>query len=428
MAVVVHRDVLSNGLRVLVAPQPHLHTATLAAYVKVGSRFEARSDNGLSHFLEHMFFRGTERHPSAYALNHAIESLGGTLQAATYADFTSYMLNVPVESLPEAIRLLGDVFRSPVFSEIEHEKGIVREEILEALDEDGRSVDVEDISRALVFGAHPLGQKIAGDATNVGRFTVEDLRRHAVTHYGATNMLVTLTGAVERDAVLPIVADALGPLARGTVTTGEPPTFAHAGPAFSYVDSQGSQTDVRISFVTPGDCDPRRPVLDMLLRVLDDGMSTRLHRRIADDQGLAYEVFARTDLYEDCGVFDLGASVEHDKTPELVRELFVLAAELRDHAVTPEELEKARRRYAWDMRAALDDGTALASFHGVRHMMGRPEETLETAVAAFHAVTADDLRELAREVFQPERLSVTAVGVLEDDVLDETRATVAAFR
>lgn len=423
----VQREVLPNGLRIVVAPQPHLHTATVAAFVKVGSRYEDRRQNGISHFLEHMLFRGSERHPSAFAMSHAIESLGGTLGAATYADFTSFAMTLPPESLGEGIRLLGEVFRAPVLGEIDTEKDIVREEILEALDEDGRNVDVEDLSRAMVFGEHPLGFKITGDASNIDRFTLDEVRGHFARHYVGASTVVVLSGNVDAETTIPVIEDAFGALPRGELPAVAAPHFPR-GPRFSYVDSQGSQTDLRVSFVAVAEGDPKRPALDLLLRVLDDGMSTRLHRRMVDEQGLAYDVFARLDLYEDCGMLDFGASVEHAKTPELLGELLDVARELRDANVPESELEKAKRRYAWDMRAALDEGATLASFHGVRHMIGRAEETLESAVDGLRAVTADDVRAMARAVFRPEGLAVIAVGVLEEDEERAAQRVVERFR
>lgn len=423
----LHTETLANGLRVLVAPQPHLHTASVSLYVKAGSRFESAEDNGLSHFLEHMLFRGTERLPSAYALNHAIESLGGTLYGATHADFTLYQVSIPPESLGESIALFGEIVTRPVFSELEVEKGIVREEILEALDEDGRNVDIEDISRELVFEGHALGYKLTGDAANVARFGVSDLRRWLARFYGANNSMVVISGAIDAAESAARVREAFSALPAGVCTESVPPALGDREPGFAFVESVGSQTELRVSFLGIGERDPRRLALEFLARVLDDGMSTRLHRRICDERGLAYDVFASLDLYEDCGIFDLGAAVEHGKTPALIEQMFVLTAELRDSLITPEELEKAKKRYLWELRATLDDACGLADFYGVRGLLGAPG-TLSDVAAAVSSVTAEEVRELARELFRRERLSVTAVGLLDDDVLDVCEKLVAAYR
>jgi predicted Zn-dependent peptidase len=422
----LHTETLANGLRVVVVPQPHLHTASVSLYVKAGSRYESAADNGLSHFLEHMLFRGTERLPSAYALNHAIESLGGTLAGATHADFTLYQVSIPPESLAESIALFGDIVTRPVFSELDVEKGIVREEILEALDEDGRHVDIEDISRELVFEGHALGYKLTGDAANVDRFDVPDLRRWLARFYGATNSVVVISGAVDADESARLVREAFSALPAGALAECVPPELGDREPGFVFVESVGSQTDLRVSFLGIGERDPRRLALELVARVLDDGMSTRLHRRICDERGLAYDVFAALDLYEDCGIFDLGAAVEHGKTLALVEQLFALTRELRESLVSGEELLKAQKRYLWELRATLDDAPGVANFYGVRALLGVPG-TLGDLAAAVQAVTAEDVRELARELFRRERLSVTAVGLLDDEALDACEKLVAAY-
>ena len=205
------------------------------------------------------------------------------------------------------------------------------------------------------------------------------------------------------------------------------PTFNEREPAFMFVESVGSQTDVRVSFFGIGERDPRRLALDFMARVLDDGMSTRLHRRICDELGLAYDVFAALDLYEDCGVFDLGAAVEHTKTAALIEQLFALTTELRESLVAPEELAKAKKRHLWELRATLDDASGLANFYGVRGLLDVPG-TLSDVAAAVESVTAEDVRDLARDIFRPERLSVTIVGMLEDDAIDVCDKLVAAYR
>ena len=408
----LQRQTLSNGLEVLVCQQPHLHSVHIALFVRVGSRFETPRTNGLSHFLEHMLFRGTAAHPSAYSLNNAIETLGGTLMGATHADFTMYEVTLPPESVADGIALFGEILNSPTFGNIEIEKKIVREEILEAHDEDGRNIDPDDVSRELIFGSHPLGYKITGDAANIDSFTDADLHAHLKAFYGAKNMIFVATGAVDAADVFALAQKNFGALASGERITLTAPTFARKHARLRVEDCVGSQTDVRISFLALPDRDPRRMVLEALARVVDDGMSARLHRRICDEKGLAYDVFAALDAYEDCGIFDLGASVDHGTTPEIVKEMLEIVAELRDELVGDEELKKLKHRHEWGIRATLDDAQGLAQFYGVATLVGLTPE-LKAQRDAMARVTAEDIRTLAREIFQPENLSVTAIGSLE---------------
>ncbi|HEX4355182.1 MAG TPA: pitrilysin family protein, partial [Polyangiales bacterium] len=166
----VHRAALPNGLSVVTVPQPHLHSASVAVLVKVGARHETARTNGVSHLLEHMLFRGSARYPSAYALNRAIEELGGTLHGATHSDFTLFEVSLPPGNVQSGIEILGELFAKPSFAELAVEKRIVREEILEYLDEEGREVDPDNLSRELMFGTHPLGMTITGSLDNLANF------------------------------------------------------------------------------------------------------------------------------------------------------------------------------------------------------------------------------------------------------------------
>src|ERR1700736_3047265 len=169
--------VLGNGLHVVVAPLPHLHRAHVALWARSGSRFETSKENGISHFLEHMIYRGTRRVPSAHAVNLAFERLGGSLFASTQVDHGIFSLTLPPESLDEASGLFGEVLLQPAFRDIDIEKGIVLEEILEDLDDEGRQVDADNLSRALIYEEHPLGFTITGGDSHVRSFDEVSLRR-----------------------------------------------------------------------------------------------------------------------------------------------------------------------------------------------------------------------------------------------------------
>jgi predicted Zn-dependent peptidase len=412
----VHRSGLPNGLRVITVPQPHLHSASIAVLVKVGARHENARDNGVSHLLEHMLFRGSARYPSAYALNRAIEELGGTLHGATHSDFTLFEVMLPPANVANGIAILGELFAKPNFSELGVEKKIVREEILEYLDEEGREVDPDNLSRELMFGTHPLGMTITGSLDNVEQLGVPELRAHMQRHYVASNMVLCVAGPVDERAVLQAALKHFGKLRTGA------PSVAVIAPKIEprvrgmdrlrCVQSQGSQTDVRLSFCTFGANDPRYLALELLVRVIDDGMSTRLHRRICEELGLAYEVFATLEPYEEAGVLDLGGAIEHSKAPLFVRSALTLLGELCDRPVGKLELDKVKRRYAWQLEASLDDAQALCAHYGQRALLGQDGHigALREQIAS---VTAAELRSVAREVLCRERLHIVTVGMLD---------------
>jgi predicted Zn-dependent peptidase len=410
---------LGNGLRVRLIPLPHLQSATASFFVRAGSRYEGPETNGLSHFLEHMLYRGTEQHPAAHELNLAIERLGGTLDAATHVDFTSYDLTLPPETIASGTTLLAEVLRQPLLSELDTEKQIIREEILEDLNEAGEQIDIDNVSRRLLYADHPLGFSIPGPLTNLDRFESSDLRRHHASHYTARNSVLCVAGAFDPTEIRGAIEAGFADMPKGDAIA---PARLHGGTPdrFAYVHDPGSQTEVRVSFHTPGVTDDEAPTLSLLARVLDDGLSTRVHRTICEERGLAYEAFADNDSLEDCGIFDFGASVEHKKAPHLVGTVFELVESLRKRAPSVDEVDKAKRRYLWELRTVRDDPEGAVHFVGGSALFGLPER-LEVVAEQVAKVTPEAIQQVVQRHFGQDDAHLTCVGVLDEALLGEVR-------
>ncbi len=402
---------LASGLRVMVLPQPQLHGAHMALYARVGSRFESTATNGLSHFLEHMLYRGTPSHRSAHEVNDAFESIGGYLYAATQVDYGVFSVTLPPESLDEACGLFAEVLRSPTFSDIEIEKEIVCEEILEDLDDEGRQVDADNLSRTLIYPEHPLGFTITGTADQVRAFRREDLAAHHARHYTSANSVLVLAGAVDPDVALERCAQAFDAFPRGERIETPAPVHAQKRARLRVVDNASSQTELRVCLRAIPEFAPQRAEMDMLMRVVDDGMSTRLYHRICDAKGLCYDVSASYDGYEDDGVVDFAAGVQHARTTVVLREMFGLLEDLAQNGPTEEELAKARRRHRWEVDAMRDSPEDMAHYHGVEMLFGHTP-SLDERIAQNARVTAKDIQRLVSEIATPDRLNVVAVGLL----------------
>jgi predicted Zn-dependent peptidase len=405
---------LPNGLRVVAAPLPLLHRAHVSLWARVGSRFETRQDNGISHFLEHMIYRGTSRMPSAHAVNLAFERLGGSLFASTQVDHGIFSLTLPPESVAEACALFGEVLLQTAFLDIDIEKGIVLEEILEDLDDEGRQVDADNLSRALIYGDHPLGFTITGSEAQVRSFDEGALRRWHDRHYTADNSVVVFAGAIDPDATIQLAERAFGALPRSVPARSEAPDHAQKKPRLEIVDNVSSQTELRVCLRAFADGHPLRPALDVAMRVIDDGMSTRLYHRLCDSGGLCYDVSAGYDGYEDDGIVDVAAGVQHKRAATVTREILAMFEELARGGPSDEELDKARRRIAWDTRAMTDSAEETGAFYAAGLLFDR-FSTPEEHVAELSRVTAGDVREATMQIARPERLNVVAVGLPEGD-------------
>lgn len=403
---------LPNGLRVVCVPRKGAERAVVTLLIRVGSRFETKGTNGVSHFLEHMLYRGTPSCDGSHAQALAFERLGGMLYAATQVDHGVMTIAFPPESLERVLALFGEVAQHPRLSDIEVERGIVREEILEDLDDEGREVDADNLARALMYGAHPLGYTITGSLAQLDKFDVAMLRGHHARHYTGENCVLCLAGAIEPDEGLELARRCFADLPRGAPVATVAPPLTQRKPRFKYVHNLSSQTELRIAFRGVGDHDPREPAVEALLRVLDDGMSTRLYQRICDSKGLAYDVSALFESYEDDGVFDLAAEVQHARAAQVTREILDLLRDLAEHGPTDEELDKVKLRHGWQMRAMFDDAESLAGFYGLAAIADIARTPAERH-AQIDAVTRDEVREAAALVFRPERLSMVAVGALD---------------
>ena len=416
---------LGNSLQVRLIPLPHLQSATVSFFVRVGSRYETTQTNGLSHFLEHMLYRGTETHPAAHELNLAIEQLGGTLDASTHVDFTSYDLTLPSETINKGAELLAEVLRQPLLTELNTEKQIIREELLEELNEEGHQIDIDNVSRQLLYPDHPLGFSIAGPLHNLDRFESADLRRHHTDHYAALNSVICVAGAFDPTELGDTIRSSFDGMPAGDHIAPNAPPRSRARDRFAYVHEHGSQTDVRLSFHTPGLASPEAPILLLLARILDDGLSTRVHQTICEERGLAYEAFAGNDTFEDCGVFDFGASVEHKKAPLLVETVLELIDDLRRHPPTEDEIEKAKRRYLWGLRTVRDDPEDAAHFVGTSALFGIPEQ-LGTMAGQVAQVVPSDIQRAVQTSLDPNNAYLTCVGVLDEGLRADLRSLVGA--
>lgn len=423
----VETSCLANGLAVTTVTLPHLHTAVVSLFIKVGARFETPDDNGLSHFTEHMLYRGTEKYPSSLALNTAVEKLGSTLHAETGRDYTLFQLGLEPEQVPAAIALLGELIGRPKFSDIELERALILEEINEDYDADDNEINTDDIARGLVFGDHALGQRIIGPRANVRRFSKKDVRRHFAAFYGAKNARLCIAGPVEHARVVEAAEKALAKIPEGQRVDAPAAPAPRLGPNVKHVADAGSQTSVAVLFRAVAELDPGYIPLVTLLRILDDGMSTRLHYTLADQKGLAYSINASIEPLADTSLFEISGATANTKVPALIKELLRILDGLRAGKITKDEVARARVRYRYETLASLDDASAMAGWFGGTALYFEPPK-LSERLGQMNAVTIDKLVEIARKVLAPEQLSMASVGTLSRASLKELRGTLEDWR
>jgi predicted Zn-dependent peptidase len=418
------RTTLSNGLRLVAVPMPHVHRSVVEVQLRVGSRFESREDNGISHFLEHMLYRGTPHFPTAHDQALAFESLGGTLVGATAKDFGSLLIAMPPERFLDVLPLLAEVYQEPIFGGIDIERSIVKEEILEGLDDAGNLIDANDLIAALAFPDHPLGFPITGLAESLSSFDPARLRRHHQRFYSGATTVIAAAGPFDPDVVLERLAGLFGGVAPGEPVHTPPPPPQEAL-AFRFVGHAASQTCLRVGFRAPSFFAPEEAPTQLLVRLMDDGLSTRLYEQICDRKGLCYDVAAVYEAYEDVGLLELAAESAHERAAEVLGELLNVVRRLRDDGPSQSELEKAKRRHAWQLNSILDDPSEVASHFALVELNETRQHPAERE-AQLAAVTRDQIMSAGRDVFKASNLNVVAVGTQnkrrQDKLIEIARA------
>lgn len=403
------RQTLPNGLRVVILALPHVHSVELGLFVKAGPRFEDSRTLGISHFTEHMLFKGTVSRPSTFRLHADVERLGSPINALTSRDYCQYYFHLPARNLARATALFADIMQHPAFENIDVERQIILEEHLGDLNEDGEDITPESHARALMWPESPLGMNILGTRSNILRFNRQDLLNHHQKHYTGHNSVLYFAGAVDTDEALVLANRYFGALPSGLPLEVPVVRPLNQGPRYKFVENEDSQSHLNLSFVTPPLGTPDHLTLAVLYNLLADGISSRLQWHLCEKLGMVYDLDAGLESFFDTGVFDIDASVAHTRLVELTREVLSVLEALRHTPVEQEELEKAIERYRMSYEFALDSPGALASWL-IASELYSPPVPIEQSMAHVAALTPLDLQRLARDMFQPSRMVMVVTG------------------
>ena len=421
-------DTLDNGLRVVSVPLPHHHAAEVLVYLGVGSRHEPTGQDGISHLLEHMLFKGTADYPSGLALERAFEAVGGSANAATDTETTCFHSRIHPDHLAAGIGLFASLLRRPLFNDLEVERRVILEEALGDVNENGRQVNPDNLVAALLYPNHPMGRPTVGCRRTIERLTLAQLKRHHATYYTPRNAILAVAGPVEHSLVLAAAKAQFGDWSG----TAAPPPKAWTGtpgtePQLRWVRDAGSQLSLQLAFLLPGRQSEHAVPLRILRRLLGWGGMSRLMLRLREELALTYAVEAALALYADAGVLAVDLAVSPDNLEAAVDAILDLFGELVGDTVPAEELEHALTSYRFDLDYARDHLEELALRYAWGELTGC-QRTLAGDLAAISQVTAADLQRTARALFTPERLRGVVVGPYKTSSRRIVTARVAAWQ
>jgi predicted Zn-dependent peptidase len=412
------RHVLDNGLRVLTANLPEAQSVTCMVMLAAGSRYETRETNGIAHFSEHMFFKGTDRRPTARDIAGEIDAIGGEFNAFTGKEYTAYFVKCAAEHRDVALDVIVDMLRNSRFDaeEIEREKGVIIEEMNMYFDTPRDYIG--GVYEELLYGDQPLGWDIIGRKETVRGATRETFTDYLERWYHPSRMVLGLGGRVGDDA-LARAQELLGDLP--AAETGAPgPVAPHANGRVSVFTKQSDQAHVILGVPSYPLEHPDRYALQLLSTVLGGGMSSRLFTEVRERRGLAYYVFGLNHSYTDAGSLYAQAGVDINRIDEAVttilNELRGIAAEV----VPSDELEKARNFAKGRFVLQLESPQGLILFGLRREVLEGRAPDLDEVLEGLNAVTADDVQRVAQDIVADERLRLAVIGPFDDESRFET--------
>ena len=407
------RETLPNGLRILTAPMDHAQSVTCFIMLAAGSRYETDDTNGIAHFSEHMFFKGTERRPTARDIAGEIDSIGGEFNAFTGKEYTGYYVKCAAEHRDVALDVLVDMLRHSKFDpeEIEREKGVIIEEMNMYFDTPRDSIG--GVYESLLFGDQPLGWDIVGRKETIRDATHDTFRQYIDHWYRPSRMVVGLGGKVG-DGLHERIEELLGDLQDIPGADGPAPVAPLADGRVSLKTKESDQAHLILGTPSYAIDHPDRYALSMVATVLGGGMSSRLFTEVRERRGLGYYVFGVNHSYTDAGTLYSQAGVDIARIDEAVTTIVGELRRIADEPVPPAELEKARNFSKGRFVLQLESPQGLIMFGVRREVLEGGAVEPEEVLAGIEAVTAEDVQRVAQDVIRGNALRIAVVGPFGD--------------
>lgn len=408
------RTTLPNGLRILTAAMPHTHSVSLSLYVGTGSRYERDEEAGVSHFLEHLLFKGTERWPTAKEMAETIDGVGGLLNGGTDREYTVYYIKVARPHLQVALDVLMELVRKPLLDagEMEKERLVILEEL--AMVEDSPPQLVDLLLDSLLYPGNPLGRDVAGTPDSVSAIKREMVLGYLSAQYVPNNTVFSIAGNIAHEEIVQEITAGMGDWG-----TGEPGRWAPAtAPDGTHCAVKYKATEqTHVSLAVPGIPlnHPDRHALSFLSVILGEGMSSRLFMELREKRGLVYDVHTYVAHFLDTGTFNVYTGVDPKKAREAVTVIIAELEQLVSEGVGEAELTKARELSKGRLLLRMEDTRNVGGWIGAQELLLGTVRSVEQAVAEMEAVTLDDIQRVARTIVNPSKLYLAAVGPHRSD-------------
>jgi predicted Zn-dependent peptidase len=411
----MHKKVtLDNGLRILTSKMPHTRSVSMVFFIAAGPRYEIEPEAGISHFIEHLCFKGTEKRRNSKEISEAIEGVGGIINAGTDKELTTFWCRVTSEHFLLALDVLIDLLRHSRFdaADIDRERQIIIEEINMSLDSPRQRVSM--LIDELMWPGQPLGRDIAGSKETVASITRQNMLDFFSKCYLPNTTVVAVAGDIEQKQVHDTVSRALGEWKFNEV----PPGFPNKG------DQEAARLDIEfreteqahLCLGVPGLSffHPDRYAVDLLSIILGEGMSSRLFIEIREQQGLAYDIHSYADHFADSGAVMIHAGVDPGRTEDAIKAIIDQIAKLKEQ-ISQDELKKAKEIAKGRLLLSLESSRNVAAWLGVQELLLNRVLTTDEVISQVEAVTTEDLKRVAQQLLTSEKLNLAIVGPVKDE-------------
>lgn len=409
-----HKTVVGEGLRVITSVMPHTRSVSLAFLVGSGSCYESEAEAGISHFVEHMCFKGTARRPTAKEISQDIEGVGGIINASTGEEMTVFWCKVASAHFPLALDVLSDLMLNPRLDarDIEQERQVIVEEINMNMDIPQQRVNM--LIDELLWPRQPLGREIIGSKETVAAISREGMVKHLARWYLPNNIVVSVAGDITPDEVVGAIESVFRNRSAGKVATGYLTDSRQDAPRLRLEHKDSEQVHLCLGVHGVSYSQPQRFALGLLNAALGVGMSSRLFIEVREKKGLAYDIHSYVEHYRDSGAFVVYAGVDLNKVEAAVATIVEELARLRE-GITPDELRRAKELSKGRMQLRLEDSQDMVSWLGSQELLRREILDMDEIISIIDAITGDEVREVAREVLNGNGLSLAVVGPVKEE-------------
>ncbi|MEK7142814.1 MAG: pitrilysin family protein [Patescibacteria group bacterium] len=399
-----------NGLKMITAPMTNTKAVTILFLIGTGARYEPKKLNGISHFLEHLFFKGTKQRPTTLAIAQTLDSVGASYNAFTGEENTGFYVRSPAEHFDLALEVLNDIFYHSKFDEkeIDREKGVISEEI--NMYQDSPQSYIEEVIKKLFYGRHPLGRPIVGEKTTINQFSRADFLKFKDQHYNPNNMIVAIAGGKSNNQWQKKVEEYFQKVPPQKPIDYQPIRVLQDEPKVLIHHKKTDQAHLFLGFRSLSRTDKRRPILKVLSNLLGETMSSRLFTQVREKRGLAYYISSEMVDFQDTGIFGAAAGVDISRTEAAVKVILDEFQKIKTHLVKTVELRKAQENLKGKMYLGLEESMAVAGYLAEQALFWPKIEDPDDLISKYQQVTPKDIQDFAQEFFIPQNLNLALIG------------------